>query len=443
MKDYSRGRRFLGLQLLPTVGAGNLATFYLACVGGIMLATFMPQMQPYLLSEFLNIPQAQQGVVSGNIAFWGEIAIILAVGVWGSLSDKIGRKPVMAVGFGLMAISIVLYPQATSYHELLVYRVLFGLGVAAFSCMTFTILADYIADESRGKATGILGVCNGIGAMITVFFLLRLPSMFQAQGLDSQAAGQRAYLIVAAIAVVIAIVMWLGLKPRTKTDSQHQEPSIRELTVMGFRAAKDPGIALAYGAAFVSRGNLAIVGTFFTLWLANYGTSVMGLERGEALAKAGIIVGIAQGVTLLGAPMFGILCDKINRVHALAVALLVSFAGYGGTYFIDDPFSSGMIVCAILIGLGEVGGIITSGVLLSQQAPPAIRGAVNGCFNLCGAIGILVAAKFGGYLFDHWRESGPFVFFGLVALAIFFWALAAKPKVHAPDPAADAVTGAA
>ncbi|MFT5576852.1 MAG: MFS family permease, partial [Bermanella sp.] len=128
MRDYSKGSRFLGLQLVPTIGTGNMSTFYLACIGGIMLATFMPQLQPYLLSEFLNIPQEQQGVVSGNIAFWGEIAIILAVGVWGSLSDKIGRKPVMAAGFGIMAIGIVLYPEARSYHELLIYRVIFGIG---------------------------------------------------------------------------------------------------------------------------------------------------------------------------------------------------------------------------------------------------------------------------------------------------------------------------
>ena len=106
-----------------------------------------------------------------------------------------------------------------------------------------------------------------------------------------------------------------------------------------------------------------------------------------------MIVGIAQTMTLLSAPLFGILSDKINRVSAVALSLFISFLGYGGTYFVTDPFSGGMIVCAVLIGMGEVACIITSGVLLSQQAPVAIRGAVNGFFNLCGALGILVAAK--------------------------------------------------
>ena len=88
-----------------------------------------------------------------------------------------------------------------------------------------------------------------------------------------------------------------------------------------------------------------------------------------------------------------------------------------------------MIICAIFIGLGEVGVIITSAVLIAQQTPSKIRGAVIGLFNLSGAIGILVAAKFGGYLFDHWRESGPFILFGLLALVVTLWAIAVRKKV--------------
>ena len=35
-----------------------------------------------------------------------------------------------------------------------------------------------------------------------------------------------------------------------------------------------------------------------------------------------------------------------------------------------------------------------------------------GVFTLTGAVGILVASVVGGYLFDHWLQTGPFVFFG-------------------------------
>ncbi len=424
----SPSRRYWGVNLLPDVRGVHMSAFYLACLAGIMLATFVPQLQPFLLSEFLHIPQSEQGQVSGSIAFWGELAIIVAVGFWGSLSDKIGRRPVMAASFLIMAAAIILYPMAGSYHALLWVRVLFGIGVAAFSCMTFAIMADYAHDDSRGKATGYLGMANAFGALLTVFVLLRLPAIFQNQGMDSQQAGLLTYGIVAALGLASAVLLWIGLKPGRSALSS-SDGSLLHIARKGLVAARDPGVALSYGAAFVSRGNLAIVGTFFTLWIANYGTTELGLSRADALAKAGIIVGIAQSCTLVGAPLFGLMSDRINRVDALAVTLAISALGYGGTYFVEDPLSGGMIFCAVLIGLGEVGCIITSGVLIAQQSPVAVRGAVMGFFNLCGAVGILVAAKLGGYLYDNWRESGPFVCYGIIAFLVLIWALLVSKRV--------------
>ena len=81
----------------------------------------------------------------------------------------------------------------------------------------------------------------------------------------------------------------------------------------------------------------------------------------------------------------------MNRVTALIITLAIAFAGYGGTYFVTDPYGGTMIFFMVLVGLSEVGCIITSSVLIAQQSPVRIRGSVIGIFNLTGAIGILVA----------------------------------------------------
>ena len=47
------GKRVLGLNLSPGTTTGNLLNFYLSCVAAILLASFMPQMQPYLLLVWL------------------------------------------------------------------------------------------------------------------------------------------------------------------------------------------------------------------------------------------------------------------------------------------------------------------------------------------------------------------------------------------------------
>ena len=438
MTDASAaGNRFLGLALAGSTSGFNMVTFYWACLVGILLQTFVPQMQPYLLTEFLGVPENQQGEVSGNLSFWSELVIIAMVGFWGTLSDRVGRRPIMALGYLIMAVGLLFLPRAQSYEALLAARLAFSVGAAAFSVMLVTLIADYISDQSRGKATGLVGFCNGIGALITVMLLLRLPKMFQEAGQTPVEAGYSVYWIIAGLTFATAAIMWLGLNKR-EVQHQEQRHGLLQQAREGLLAARDRGVALAYGASFVARGNLAIVGTFFTLWLANYGTTELGMNRADAMARAGMIIAITQTAALVSAPLFGFLTDRINRVSALNLTLLLAFLGYGGTWFVENPFGAGMILCGVLIGMSEVGCIVTSSVLIAQQTPQRMRGAVIGVFNLCGAVGILVASKVGGILFDAWREAAPFITFGLFALVVLVWGLVVGGKVNPVDEAGEA-----
>jgi MFS family permease len=428
MSTATSSNVFLGMKLAGTTSGFNMVTFYWACLTGILLSTFVPQLQPYLLTEFLHIPEQEQGAVSGTLSFWGEVVIILMVGVWGNLSDKIGRRPIMATGYLIMSVGIFMYPQAESIAGLMLARVFFAAGVAAYSVMIVTLIADYVSDVSRGKATGMLGFFNGVGALITVMVLLRLPAIFQGAGQTPIEAGINTYWIIGGLTFVTAILMWLGLNDKEMVHDEPHAGMLRQARE-GVLAARDPGIALAYSASFVARGNLAIVGTFFTLWLANHGSLELGLSRADAMAKAGGIIAITQGTALISAPVFGYLTDKIDRVSALNITLLLAFIGYGGTWFVDNPFGMGMILCGMLIGMSEVGCIITSSVLIAQQAPARIRGSVIGVFNLTGAVGIMVASLVGGILFDSWREAAPFILFGGFALMVLIFGLMIQRRV--------------
>ena len=436
MKGQGAANRFMGMQLEDAVGASNMVTFYWACLTGILLGTFMPQMQPYLLTEFLHVPEARQGVVSGDLSFWGEVVIIIMVGVWGAVSDRVGRRPVMAAGYLIMAAGVLLSPRAQSYEELLLARLAFAAGIAAYSVMVVTLIADYVKDASRGKASGMVGLFNGVGAVVTVMLLLRLPKLLQDAGQTPTEAGFATYWIIGGLTLATAVLMWFGL---SKREVRHAGPrsGLLQQAREGIAAARDKGIALACGASFVARGNLAIVGTFFTLWLANYGTLELGMNRADALARAGLIIAITQTAALISAPFFGVLTDRINRVTALNITLLLAFLGYGGTWFVENPFGLGMILCGVLIGMSEVGCIVTSSVLIAQQTPKRMRGAVIGLFNLSGAVGIMVASKVGGILFDSWREAAPFILFGILALVVLIWGLLIRTKVH-PLAEADA-----
>ena len=131
--------RFLGMHLNGGVMRGHMLSFYLACYAAIMLATFVPQTQPFLLDQVLGMDPSKQGVASGNLNFWGEIVIIITVGLWGSLSDRIGRQAVSALGFALIAAGIALYGVARDLPGLYLARGVYAAGIAAVStCLLYT-----------------------------------------------------------------------------------------------------------------------------------------------------------------------------------------------------------------------------------------------------------------------------------------------------------------
>jgi MFS family permease len=420
--------RFIGISLNDGVNKSHMLAFYLSCYAAIMLATFVPQTQPFLLNEVLKIEASRQGVVSGNLNFWGEIVIILTVGIWGSLSDKLGRRAVTTAGFAVIAGGIFLYGLAENLTELLIARCIYSAGIAAISTMIITLMADYAANASRGKATGLLGVMNGLGAMTAALFLLRLPAIYQGQGMNAEEAAYATYASMALVVMAIAALMFIGLRKGVAL-SYGKHKSMIEQTREGFAAAKRPIIALAYAASFVARGNLAIVGTFFTLWATLYGTSELGLTSAEAIKKGGLILTISYLASLLTAPLFGILTDRVKRITALAITLFIGAVGYGGTYFLSDPFSIPTMFCLVLIGMAEVGCIITSGVLIAEEASERLRGSIVGVFTLSGAVGILIASIVGGYLFDNWLQTGPFVFFGIISALVMVWALILRSRL--------------
>ena len=437
-QDAIPGRRILGMNMSPGIGGFHISVLFLIAWTGIMTATFIAASQAYLFTEFLSVDMRDHGRLAGDLAFWGEVIFIAVAGIWGAMSDKIGRRRVMSMAFALMAFGVLGYAYSTNMTILYISRLIFAAGGAAYSVMIVALIADYAQQDSRGRLTGYHGMFNGLGAIATVFFFAKIPSIAQGMGADPIAAGRYMYYSVFIIGIIVSLAAWFGLN---KNEGKAVEENIpmKETLREGFIAGKQPRIALAYGSAFLSRANIAVVGSFFILWVTNYGTEI-GMDRAEAFARGGMIIGIAQFFAFLGAPVFGILCDRMDRINALIVSLVFSAIGYCSAYFITDPFGVGMIFCAALIGIGEVGTIITSATLIAQEAPSRIRGAVIGFFTLVGAFGIMSAAKVGGYVFDAVAPSAPFVVFGLVAIVILVWAMIVQKKYprSADSLAADA-----
>ena len=117
---------------------------------------------------------------------------------------------------------------------------------------------------------------------------------------------------------------------------------------------------------------------------------------------------------MLSAPLMGAMLDRVDRVVGIMIAFTLSAIGYTFMGMIEDPLANTVFAAAILLGLGDGACIMASIALIGQNAPAKTRGSVIGTFTACGATGMLIASGVGGFLFDNWMYTGPFLFMGMI-----------------------------
>ncbi len=412
------------INLAPGITTLNAATFLYVGLVGICMMTYINFAQPYLFSVNLQIPEAERGRLTGNLAFWTETILIVLAGIIGALSDRVGRRVVITIGFATMGVGYGLYPYAETVTQLFVYRTVFAIGSALMLTSFFTIIADYPQNDSRGKLAAAISLMSGFGIMFIVLVLARLPNWFLAAGASEIDAGRYTFLAAAVICIVSAGIVATGLSGARPAHGNHRH-STREYMSIGIRAAANPKIALAFGASFAARADMIVVGAYFSLWLHQVGTG-NGLSSAQALAQAATLYAFVQGSALVWAPMLGYLTDRLSRLNAVIMGVGLAALGFSAIGFITDPLSAVMYPAAILLGVGQSSAIVTCEALIGEEAPAENRGAIMGIFTLCGGVGVLLISLGSGYLYDKWHPAGPFVLMGTLNFLILLWALAIR-----------------
>jgi MFS family permease len=309
------------------------------------------------------IPTAEQGPLAGHMTFVSEVLVILVIGLVGALSDRIGRKPLYVAAFLLLGAGYVLYPLARDVDELTLARLVYALGIACNTAMLPAVANDYPVERSRAKLLSICLTLNGLGLVLVLAPLRLLLDVYTGvTGGDAPLTARYWLWTAAGICLVVSTVLALGLKGGPPLHLEKRE-SLLVTVRTGLAAGRNVRIALAYAAAMVARGDMAVLG----------------------------------GV------------------------------GYGSLYLFDDPLGSEMYVAAVLVGMGEMSANIASLTLIGSEAPPKVRGAVIGLFSLFGAIGILLVAKVGGIMSGTYGTLAPFLLVAganavVLVLALAVWA---------------------
>ena len=424
--------------LQPGVTPRNALTFFYASFFTVGMLSFMSFMQPYVINENLQIPIDAQGGVTGILHFSYEFVMLLLIAPVGALSDKIGRRTIYRLGFLWVGVALAIFPMAQDMTQLVMGRMFFAVGAVMITGMMATVLADYPQNKSRGMMVAGLGIANGAGAVTMIIAMSRLPVWFADMGYSTLTSGRFTYWVATGLCVVTAIIVGRGLQGGKPGRPQKQQP-IGRLIKEGLQAARqNPRIAVACLEAFVARGDAVMIATYFSLW-ANQAGLAEGLSLEEALAKAAMFVGIVQGSSLVWAPIWGIILDRIDRLSAVAFGMALAAAGYIWVGFSPSPIVMAFIPAAILLGVGKFSAMLSGAALIGQEAPVDIRGSVLGVFNLCGSVGILCITLLAGYVFDAWMPGGPFIVVGIINLAVCVLAIMVRKKVGYRSPRGELV----
>jgi MFS family permease len=400
------------IRLASGISPVNAAFFLLSALLGICLTTYISTIQPYVLAVNLELPADQQGQVSGLALFAGEIVLLVSSVFIGAFSDRIGRRGVFLGGALLLGAGYMLFGYVDSVTTLVIIRMFMSMGIAVVNVMIGALMIDYPAEESRGKLVALAGIAIGIGNILIGVVFLRLPEIYSADGTDALTAGRFTMFTMAALCLLLALVIGTGLKGG-RPEKTHAHESLGKRVIMGVRAGRENGrVLLAYFCAFVARGDLVVIGTFFTLWLTQAGMQG-GMPPEEAAKQAGIKFAMVMTAALVWAPVMGWLNDRMDRANAMGLAMGLAAAGYIGVAFVPDPFGVWMYPAMVLLGIGQISAVLASQTLIGQESPPAYRGSVVGMFSMFGAAGILFISSAGGWVFDNVGQVGPFVLIGV------------------------------
>jgi len=418
LKPDTNGIKFGPFWLIPGVSKLNACTFFFCSFTFVTLVTFLNFVQPFILEEVLHIPADQQGRVTGYLNFLHEGTALVIMGIVGAISDRHGRRQLIIAGFLIWMVGFILFPTAASLVELYIYRFIFAVGVATASVMVIATMQDFPQEVSRGKWGGVNSFFTSFAILLVSLGFARLPEYFSGLGYAAEQAGRYTYWVGAVIALVAAIVFRFGFFAGRISKAEIKSSPF-EGFMDGIRAARNsPRLALSYTSAFAARGDMLVIGAFYSLWFVTAGRE-QGIDSGQAIIKAGISLGALLLANWIWAPIFGIIIDRINRVLALCIAMLLAAIGYFTIGMVSDPYDMPVMMTAtFILGIGEISAIVAGNALLGQEAPPKIRGATVGVFGLIGTCGILFATVFGGIVFDAFGPGAPFTMMAAVNLII-------------------------
>jgi DHA1 family tetracycline resistance protein-like MFS transporter len=326
-----------------------------------------------------------------------SIAQFLAAPLMGSLSDRLGRRPVF---LGCMLLSILGYLGLAFADSLLLVflaRIVTGIGGSKIG-VAQAIIADATPPEQRARGMGLIGGAFGIGMILgpVIGGLLIGPD-------PEHPHYQLPILAAAAISSVALLFAVFAIRethpPQPELRVRLWSNPLAALPLLGRSVVALILISFAINFVFSQ------IETLFPLFVAAR-LDWHAYEVGLAFTFIGCIVLMVQGI------LIGPLTRWFGEGRLLTYGMLSLAAGCAMAHLITDTTMIALSILLTASGVATVNPSLSS--LVSRHTDASRQGAAMGSMQSMGALGRTLGPAWGGWLFDHIAINVPYWIGGAV-----------------------------
>lgn len=332
---------------------------------------------PLFSTAFHVSPAASSLAVSA-----ATIGVAVSLVIVGGVSDRLGRKVVMATAQVLVVLLTLAVSLAPNWNSILLLRFLSGLALSGVPAVAMAYLAEEVEPGSLGSVMGLYIAGNAMGGMAG-----RLLTGVLA---DLTGSWRGAVGIIAAIGLLAALVFVKFLPPSRRFEPAPSGRLIHHLAGIG-RLFKEPTLPWIFACGFM------LMGAFVALF------NIMGYRlTAPPFNLSQTHVGLVFLVYLVGAPVsawFGRLGDKHGRGRILAVAAATMLAGL----LLTLPNTLFLIVPGLAM---VTGGFFGAHALASAWAGSRVPGARGQASSLYLFFYYLGPGLFGALAGRLWSRFG-------------------------------------
>ena len=303
--------------------------------------------------------------------------------VFGNLSDRFGRRPILLGSLFAFGVDFLLTGLATSMTWLFLGRAFAGVFGASFATAG-AYIGDISDDTNRARNFGLIGAAWGSG-----FTLGPVIGGFVAEHFDVRAP----FFVAAALALgnvafgLFALPESLPPERRRKFEWVRANPfgAVKSLAHLPMVA----GLLFAVFLYQVAHDSLPAVWMFFTQHKFGWGPS----ETGWSLTFVGVMTVIVMG------GLTGYVVPRLGERRAIVIGFLLMTIGFLGYALVPQGW---MIYPAIVFG--SLGGIANPAMqsVMSKQAGPSSQGELQGAVASLASIAAIISPIFMTQLFSHY-----------------------------------------